>query len=402
MGREDYIGLRVARWRDTSGMTQQQLADAVGISREYVSMIENGNRPITKRRLLYSIAHAVGCKVEDLTDQPRMPRDRAELAAYRAAPDIRRALDEHPTDLPNPPSVPEVAERARQAHQARMSCAYVHLAMLLPGLIRDTRALAEHPATETAGRALFVRAAFAGSTGIKSLGHVDLSMRLPERAHDMALRLGRPSELAAAEFAVAQAALTGGSQRYSSRIAATAAGAIGDRADGQMGVWYGMHALHAALSAASLDQAAEAADWHAQARDALRRVGPGDDTWLMEFTPANVATWLVAIALENGEPHRAPEFARRVNRAELRYPQRRCRLLIDAGRGHYLAGDPTSAVDAFLEADQIAPAELRSRPAVREIVGQMCRDAGPRSGSPRLATLAQRVGVDPTNPDDGT
>ena len=42
--RDDWIGLRVARWRDIAGMTQQGLADRVGVSREYVSMIENGKR----------------------------------------------------------------------------------------------------------------------------------------------------------------------------------------------------------------------------------------------------------------------------------------------------------------------------------------------------------------------
>jgi len=33
---------RAARWRDTAGMTQQQLADRVGKTRAYISLIENG------------------------------------------------------------------------------------------------------------------------------------------------------------------------------------------------------------------------------------------------------------------------------------------------------------------------------------------------------------------------
>jgi hypothetical protein len=33
-----------SRWRDIAGMTQRQLADAVGVTREYISMIENGKR----------------------------------------------------------------------------------------------------------------------------------------------------------------------------------------------------------------------------------------------------------------------------------------------------------------------------------------------------------------------
>ena len=52
----------------------------------------------------------------------------------------------------------------------------------------------------------------------------------------------------------------------------------------------------------------------------------------------------------------------------------------------------------FLEADTVSAQELRSRSTVREIVGQMVRDAR-RRGSDELKDLAVRIGIDPLDPD---
>jgi transcriptional regulator with XRE-family HTH domain len=90
----DGIGYRVARWRDTAGMTQQQLADRVGKTRAYISLIENGRKPVTKRSLLIDLAHALGASITDLTAQPYEP-DPAEpgyAALFSAVPRIRVAL----------------------------------------------------------------------------------------------------------------------------------------------------------------------------------------------------------------------------------------------------------------------------------------------------------------------
>lgn len=105
----------------------------------------------------------------------------------------------------------------------------------------------------------------------------------------------------------------------------------------------------------------------------------------------------MGVAVESGTPERAPERARRVDRSQVRSANRRCRLHLDAGRGWYAAGDQERAILAFLEADNASPAELRSRPSVREIVGQMVRDAR-RWGSSELRDLAIRIGIDPLDP----
>lgn len=395
MGRQDWIGLRVARWRDIAGMTQQELADRVGVTSAYISMIENGRRAVTKRSLIITLASALGVRVEDLTAQPVEPRDRAELAIHAAAAGVRRALDE---ELDGPvPEVDSVARRADEAMRARAQGDYVTMATLLPDLVTGARRLAVEPATERPGLALLTRAGVTGVIPLKELGHIDLAARLAERAELAAATLGSPVERAAAAYAVAQVSLAGGAQRRSLTVAATEADTIGDSTDGDLAGWLGMLRLHAALAAASLGRADDAmAHWTA-AGAAMDRTG-GSDGWAMETTPTNVAVWRVSIALENGEPDRAPEYARRVDRSALRLAGRRAMLHIDTGRGLYQAGRPDEAVRHLLQADEISRWDVRPRPAVREIVSQMVRDARGR-GSNELRDLAVRVGVDPLNPD---
>jgi transcriptional regulator with XRE-family HTH domain len=397
MSRTDWIGLRVARWRDTAGMTQQELADRVGVSKSYISMIENGDRAVTKRSLIIALATSLGVQVEDLTAQPQRPKDRAELAVYSAAPGIRRALDD---DADGPlPDVDDVRRRVETVAYARMACDYQTLARLLPALVADTRTLANNATTERDGLALFVRTAYHAASGMKSMGHVDLSMRLMERAQCAAQLLDEPDEQAATSFMLAQVVLTGGSQRRSWLEASRAAERVGDTTDGGMAAWYGMLHLHAALTAASLGRGDDSRTHFGEAQAALSRADAHADPWLLEFSPANVGVWQVAIALENGEPEAAPSYARRVDRTQLRTVQRRARLHIDAGRGLFLAGESDRAVRQFLAADDVSAQELRSRPMVQEIVAQMVRDARRAGGNDELRELAVRVGVDPLDPD---
>ena len=56
-------GLRARR--DAAGMTQQQLADAIHISRVAVAMWETG-RALPSAALLPQIAAALGCSIDEL------------------------------------------------------------------------------------------------------------------------------------------------------------------------------------------------------------------------------------------------------------------------------------------------------------------------------------------------
>ncbi|MFY1633958.1 helix-turn-helix domain-containing protein [Solwaraspora sp. WMMB335] len=392
---EEYIGLRVARWRDIAGMTQQQLAAEIGVSREYVSMIENGKRAVTKRSMLIALASALGVSTTDLTAQPYLPRSRNDLALYAAVPAIRKAMDDDEPATARPAA--QLAAEADRAMRARMACDNPTLGVLLPRLICDVRSTANVDDDPVAHR-IAVQALVTGSLALKPQGHVDLAMRLAERAVRAAELTADPACVAAADYALAQAILATGLRKRSWTLASTAAEKIQRRCGtDECRAWYGMLNLHAAMSAASLSQYDLAEGHLAEAEAAARRTA--GDPWRMEFTTANVAVWRVGVVLENGEPAKAPELARQVDQSTLRTPQRRARLHMDAGRGLHAAKRNEEAVRAFLRAESIAPHETRSRAAVREIIAHMVRDSPLRGGSDELRQLAVRMGIDPLSPE---
>ncbi|MEU6075494.1 hypothetical protein [Micromonospora sp. NPDC047074] len=63
---------------------------------------------------------------------------------------------------------------------------------------------------------------------------------------------------------------------------------------------------------------------------------------------------------------------------------------IDVARAHLHAADPVGAGRVLMEADRIAPAEIRQRPAGRDILAQVARDS---AAPTTLAHLAVTIGV---------
>jgi hypothetical protein len=313
-----------------------------------------------------------------------------------AAPRIRVALDGSDEPVTPRPFDRLVAD-TDAAMVARMACDYPTLGDLLPGIIAETHVQAETAEDERRQRtalSLVIKACVTASLAVRPNGHIDLGIRLAERAERAAAKLGDPVHVAATQYALSQAFLAGGSRKRSLDLAAEAADAIQPHIDTPDGkAWYGMLHLQAALISATRGAHNDAASHLAEAEETAAYAS--GNPWMMEFSTANVGVWRVAVALENGEPHRAPEYARAVDQTALRTVQRRAHLLVSTARGQFVAGKHDDAVRSLLAADDIAPTEVRTRPSVLEIVGQMVRDARHRGGSDELRTLAVRLRIDP-------
>lgn len=91
------------------------------------------------------------------------------------------------------------------------------------------------------------------------------------------------------------------------------------------------------------------------------------------FGPTNVAIHQVAVAIELGDAHEALRHvpAVRLDRMPKPLTERRARCLIDVARSYAQVWDDVAAIDALMQAETIAPDELRHHRLTRELVPQL-------------------------------
>jgi hypothetical protein len=111
------------------------------------------------------------------------------------------------------------------------------------------------------------------------------------------------------------------------------------------------------------------------------------------FGPTNVAIHHVAVAVELGD---APEAMRHVPKVNLNWmpsqlTERRARFLIDVARSYTQLRDDTAALDALLQAEAIAPDELRNHRLTHGVLGELLPRERRSSGLRALATRCKQL-----------
>ncbi|WP_225731002.1 MULTISPECIES: helix-turn-helix domain-containing protein [unclassified Nocardia] len=399
-----FIGQQIAAYRKRRGISQQVLADRVGLSRGAIAKYENGERPLDSRAALYSIATALQVSVADLTGHPD-DRYLSPTAAFHAAvPAIEVALlaAGHVADDREPAPVAELASEADRALDLRMAGDLSALGQMLPDLLTDCHrrtTTGTEPDRRTAWSALS-RAAFATALASKGLGYTSLAWNAAHLTAEAADEIGDRVAVAASEFVYSQVllAIPNGMPAAYTRASGTADKLQSELTTTAQGSQIlGMLHLQSALVSAAQGRDAEA---HlAEARDLATRTGNDTDAFRLAFGPANVDIWAMSIALEEGCGGAAIELAANVDPTTIRTQERLARFYIECARGYAMDNRYDEAIAALLRAETVAPQYVRSRTVVRELTGYMLRRARRTLTSGQLGQLAQRVGAlaEPTN-----
>jgi DNA-binding XRE family transcriptional regulator len=417
-----------AQARKAAGYTQESLAERLGVDRTTVARWEAGEhepQPWLRPR----IAEAFGlslCECNELlsdvettehTDSPGVPDYAVEEPSVLAAlsgvswagliyqtvlgpTDVaRRAASGLEANAGGHLGSPAELRRAiATVMQASLSSDYAQLAQLLPRLIGRIE-LANLQASDadrlTVQRLFSDVYAIAGWTLIKADSPV-AAWVAARRAIQFAEQADDILRGAAATRCLAEVHMRAKSLYEASRTAFLAATYLDTVQVQERGVVQ-------CLRGAALLSAAAASARRGDRREAYTALKAADvcTVELNEercdlgtvFGPTNVAIHQVAVAVELGD---ASEAMRHVPKVKLdRMPPRltefRARFLIDVARSCTQLRDDTVALDALLQAEAIAPDELRNHRLTHEVVRELLLRERRSSGLRALATRCKQL-----------
>ncbi|NSC21456.1 helix-turn-helix transcriptional regulator [Streptomyces albus subsp. chlorinus] len=403
------IGRRIAYWRERRGFTQGDFGRQMGKSRRWVQDLEGGQRQADPRlSVLERAAEILRVPLEQLLAEiPDASVPTETPADVRAVLD---ALDHHdiltgvfgPDREPPPPTA--VRRSLDYCCNAFQACHYSAIGRQLPQLLIDAhRAAASAPAgAECAAHAVLSRvyqltASFLHKFGTTTTAPAALAA---DRALAAAERSGDPVAIGAASRRVAKSLMY--QQRpeaavsFATRAAARLSADLG--AAGPLGLsTLGMLYLNAAVAASARPRTPgsviEASGHVDQAEEAAGRQGEDrNEDWTM-FGPTNVRLHRIDVLVRFGDGWSAVEAAEGLDPAALAglTRERRALHLLAMARASVLTRQREQATRALLEADAMAPEEVRGRPSGVHVVRDVV--AVTPQPSRELRELAERCGL---------
>lgn len=405
------IGRRVAYWRTRRRMSQQVFADRLGKSKSWVDKVERGVRRLDKFSVIYDIAEVLqvdphlllGREPEHPTDGVAVGRgvDQVEIAQIRSA--LER-YDQLGTLFIPPMRAPDLTELRKAVCHAWLTYQHANglaLARSLPDLLHRAQAAdATYQGSEHAAESahLLGQVYQIASSALRNLGEHELAWIAADRGLTAAQRAGDELLAGVATFRVGMALLGMGRARPALEINVTVANRLAPPSTRgttpQRLSVYGMLLLQGAMAAARLGDRCTVNDLLQAAQEAADRLGGDRNHYWSCFGPTNVLLHRVAAAVELGDGRYAVDTHNRIGPDSFAalVPERRVHHLLDLARGWAQIGDVHRATEVLMQGERLAPTEVRSRPVVRKVVGEVLRRV--RGEPPRaLCDLAAQVGV---------
>jgi transcriptional regulator with XRE-family HTH domain len=393
------IGKRVARARHRAGMTQRQLADALGYSTSWVSQVERDDMRVDRVSVLDRLAEVLHVEITELTGQPYRHTTAALDSGHAGIPALRIELQRASRPAYAAPEraarpYAELAADVATAEQLRQAADFTAVGAILPALLGDVTAAYRAAAGGGDRLALLVvRTAHIARVCADLTGHHDLAWLACDLELRTAEALGAPGALAAATWDLCGVWLHEGAE---ARREARAAALLGiNRLAANVGtdpelteMWGALHLRAAVASSRLWDERAV----NEHLAEAARVAPASGNRWQTMFNAANVALHALETAVELGRPVDALGLAQRVPVAGLNSQERITHYWTVRARSLGMAGGrDAEALEALLTAERLAPAHVHNRPMARELVSDLLHRG--RRANPDLAAFARRMGL---------
>ncbi|MGH3904596.1 MAG: helix-turn-helix domain-containing protein [Pseudonocardiaceae bacterium] len=402
------IGERLRMIRRRRGLGLKIAADQAGISKQYLSCLERGERGFNRRGLLEDLAEAIGCSVADLTGQPYSLPDRQSADVAAAVAGISTVL--HDTTLDDAPDVPvrplpELARATALAHahldDARYGLAGQGLADLLIGLHVHT--VTSSSEERTATLSMLAEACKVAYVLAKRTGQIELAGIAAQRGLDAARLAERPDLVGMLEMSRTSTLIGLGARRRAAAVCGATLREISvfpgpTPDDTRVAEACGMLHLTTALIAARDGRPGDVDTHFAEARSLAAHTGERNHMHY-HFGPTNLAAWELGLAVEAGTgPDAAERFAATpIDLSVFASKGRVAYVHFDVARAWAQAEGPhdQEAIRALDAADRLAPVRLRNDPLARDLVLTLDRRAPRRVWE--LDSLRNRFGLSKVN-----
>lgn len=400
-------GQRIAELRRKRGLSQRDLAQEVQRSESWVSQVERGIQPLERLSVLQVLADALGVSVRELrpdiqTDDESTPERANDLDGLRVALAGHPALADLVQTADETASLSELQEAVDEAWDLAHASRFSELSRLLTRLLPQLE-LAAHRAgwlgvDNNELHRLLAKAYQAAAAAFARQDEADAAWLASDRAITAAARSGNELEVIAGGFRMAHAFLRLARFDQAERVTSLAIEALRPRAaepdcpPEALSLLGAMHLVQATISAREGDRAYAHRQLQA-ARRIAKRVGTDRNDFDTEFGPTNTELHAVAAAADLGDAGEALELASQIDASGLSN-ERHARFLLDVARAHAQRRHVGEATAALLDAERLAPEQVRTHHLMRETVRDLLQLAGPRS-TDELRQLAERSAVMP-------
>jgi transcriptional regulator with XRE-family HTH domain len=398
------IGARLRTLRRWRGKSQVELAQLAGLSPSFVSMVENGQRPLDRRSHIAALATALKVSETDLVGGPHLTPDPLQSDPHMGIPALRVALQTNTLTTPavdHARPLPEVVEEVNgRIEPLRRACNYVAIGQMLPDVLDDLHYHVAAPADEGTKRLALqalVEVCVCATFTAKNLNYADLAHLAAVRSEEAAAQLDDPLYSGKADYVWLHTLPRAGSWDRNLTAAERAASTLEPHARDPLGLQVlGMMTLTAALTAASIQRGDTASHWIEEAKKIAAHVPDEPMRNWQSFSATNVNIWRVTVGVERGETGGTMlELAEQVTLDRLdQRSSRRASFFADVGRG--LARDPKTSVEAvrwLRRAEEAAPQRIRNSAPVRGSVAYLLNRARVAAGGRELRGMAARMGL---------